>query len=299
MIKLKTGVSTSLDFVKAMKERGQDVSPAFPAETLRDQLDALSDEVKVTFNSDNETILQVVNDYEPGPVPPTPTEKAILTIVPEEGAHIDSVVSLSIEVDKDTTFDLEGWYTENTAHIQPPQDKPEHYFTPVQHNETLSTTTVVMDSNKTMYLEFKAAAPTLQDWDGEHPESVDALYFKNSVDFTGDQNYAAFRAALEDFGHDDSIYLFDIMQDGTKVDSLVCKAEWFTQGIELSIFTNAHPENVIVSWHEDCVGLFVRENGSATNFTPEIDQVIVCNQEAGGSVPGINDVFMATVQILI
>ena len=66
MIKLKTGVSTSLDFVKAMKERGQDVSPAFPAETLREQLDALSEEVKVTFNSDNETVLQVVNDYEEG-----------------------------------------------------------------------------------------------------------------------------------------------------------------------------------------------------------------------------------------
>lgn len=64
MIKLKTGVSTSLDFVKAMKERGQDVSPAFPAETLREQLDDLSEDVKVTFKSNNETILQVVNDYE-------------------------------------------------------------------------------------------------------------------------------------------------------------------------------------------------------------------------------------------
>ena len=39
MIKLKTGVSTSLDFVKAMKERGQSVSPAFPAETLREQIE--------------------------------------------------------------------------------------------------------------------------------------------------------------------------------------------------------------------------------------------------------------------
>lgn len=64
MIKLKTGVSTSLDFVKAMKERGQNVSPAFPAETLREQLDDLSEDVKVTFKSNNETVLQVVNDYE-------------------------------------------------------------------------------------------------------------------------------------------------------------------------------------------------------------------------------------------
>ena len=69
MIKLKTGISTNLDFIRAMKERGQDVDAKFPAATLRDQLDALSDDVKVTFKSDNETILQVVNDYQPTPDP--------------------------------------------------------------------------------------------------------------------------------------------------------------------------------------------------------------------------------------
>ena len=109
MIKLKTGVSTSLDFVKAMKERGQDVSPAFPAETLRDQLDALSDEVKVTFNSDNETVLQVVNDYEPGPVPPAPVEKVTLTLDYNGGKSQEGpegVGSVEVELDKGTVYIL-------------------------------------------------------------------------------------------------------------------------------------------------------------------------------------------------
>ena len=67
MIKLQTGISTDMDFIKAMKERGQDVSAEFPAETLRDQLNELSEEVDVTFESPNETILEVVNEgEEPG-----------------------------------------------------------------------------------------------------------------------------------------------------------------------------------------------------------------------------------------
>ena len=69
MIKLQTGISTDMDFIKAMKERGQDVKAEFPAETLRDQLDELSEETKVTFDSTNETILEVVNEGEPGPEP--------------------------------------------------------------------------------------------------------------------------------------------------------------------------------------------------------------------------------------
>ena len=103
MIKLKTGVSTSLDFVKAMKERGQDVSPAFPAETLRDQLDALGDEVKVTFKSDNETVLQVVNDYEP------PVEKVTLTLDYNGGKSQEGpegVGSVEVELDKGTVYTL-------------------------------------------------------------------------------------------------------------------------------------------------------------------------------------------------
>ena len=62
MIKLQTGISTDRDFIKAMKERGQDVSAAFPAETLRDQLDALEDDILVSFDSTNETVLRAVNE---------------------------------------------------------------------------------------------------------------------------------------------------------------------------------------------------------------------------------------------
>ena len=59
MIKLETGISTDMDFIKAMKERGQDVSAEFPAETLRDQFNELG-EKKITFESTNEDILEVV-----------------------------------------------------------------------------------------------------------------------------------------------------------------------------------------------------------------------------------------------
>ena len=37
MIKLQAGISTDMDFIKAMKEKGQDVKAEFPAETLRKQ----------------------------------------------------------------------------------------------------------------------------------------------------------------------------------------------------------------------------------------------------------------------
>lgn len=67
MIKLQTGISTNMDFIKALKERGVDVNAEFPAETLRDQLDSLDEETKVSFDSTNETILKVVNEgEEPG-----------------------------------------------------------------------------------------------------------------------------------------------------------------------------------------------------------------------------------------
>ena len=76
MKKLQTGVSTNMDFIKAMKERGQNVNAMFPAETLRDQLDELSEETKVTFESTNETVLKAINDGEE----PTPVEEVVVTI---------------------------------------------------------------------------------------------------------------------------------------------------------------------------------------------------------------------------
>lgn len=86
MKKLQTGISTNMDFIKAMKERGQDVNAEFPAETLRKQLDEVNEEVKVTFESTNETVLKVVNEGEE----PTPT--------PE----------VSIDFDIDDSIDLFG-----------------------------------------------------------------------------------------------------------------------------------------------------------------------------------------------
>ena len=62
MIKLQTGISTDMDFIKAMKEKGQDVKAEFPAETLRKQLDEVNENVKVTFESTNETVLAAVNE---------------------------------------------------------------------------------------------------------------------------------------------------------------------------------------------------------------------------------------------
>lgn len=76
MIKLQTGISTDMDFIKAMKERGQDVKAEFPAETLRKQLDEVNEDVKVTFESTNETVLAAVNEGEE----PTPTDEVVVTI---------------------------------------------------------------------------------------------------------------------------------------------------------------------------------------------------------------------------
>ena len=86
MIKLKTGISTSLDFIRCMKEQGHAVSPVFPAESLRDQLNAVNENVTVTFNSPNETILAATNGGEP---PTPPTEQVTITV----NASIENPVS--------------------------------------------------------------------------------------------------------------------------------------------------------------------------------------------------------------
>ena len=59
-----TRISLLMDFIKAMAERGIKANPELPAETLRDQLDLVSEGVKVTFESTNETVLSAVNDSE-------------------------------------------------------------------------------------------------------------------------------------------------------------------------------------------------------------------------------------------
>ena len=63
MIKLQTGISTDMDFIKAMKEKGQDVKAEFPAETLRKQFDEISDK-DITMNMTNEVFLEDVANSE-------------------------------------------------------------------------------------------------------------------------------------------------------------------------------------------------------------------------------------------
>ena len=84
MIKLQTGISTDMDFIKAMKEKGQEVSAEFPAETLRKQFDEISEE-DITMNMTNETFLEEVANGEE--VEPTPTEVTVIIDVDglEEG----------------------------------------------------------------------------------------------------------------------------------------------------------------------------------------------------------------------
>lgn len=149
MIKLKTGVSTSLDFVKAMKERGQDASPVFPAATLRDQLDALSEDVKVTFNSDNETVLQVVNDYE------SPVEKVTLTLDYNGGKSKEGpegVGSVEVGLDKGTAYTLTD-PTEDSDFVKPEGKEFDGWSTVKDDAETkVEGASVTVNENMTLYI---------------------------------------------------------------------------------------------------------------------------------------------------
>ena len=89
-MKLKTGISTDRDFIKAMKEKGQDVNAQFPADTLRNQLNALSENIEVTFESTNETVLAAVNEEA---VIPEPVEKPKATVAYLGGLDIEPVMS--------------------------------------------------------------------------------------------------------------------------------------------------------------------------------------------------------------
>ena len=87
-MKLKTGISTDRDFIKTMEEKCQDVKAQFPANTLRDQLDALSEDIKVTFESTNETVLAAVNEDAVVPV-----EKPKATVAYLGGLDIEPEMS--------------------------------------------------------------------------------------------------------------------------------------------------------------------------------------------------------------
>ena len=293
MIKLKTGVSTSLEFGKALKVRGQDASPAFPADTLREQLDALSEEVQVTFNSTNETILQVVNDSEPGPVPPTPVGNANLTIslvnAYMEGSGETSVV---IEVEKGTTFDLGAWYTENESDIIVTDYENAHYFTPVSGNQTLATTTVLVDADKTMYLEFyKDNTPF--DWDGVNPDEVGRLIFKQNAIFdTSSQEYQAFMATLENYGNDTST-MFEMWT----VDNIIMRADW-NGGIPTLSFEHEDSTygGTVATWSMGSAGLFVLQAGSATELNSADDVGGITFVNDGGSVSNMGYMALKLLQ---
>ena len=96
MDKLKTGISTNLDFIRFMKEKGQTVNPNLPPEKLRDQLDAINEAVKVTFDSTNETVLEAANGSEP------PAEMVTITVE----VYINNPVS---EYDIDRVYTKFGW----------------------------------------------------------------------------------------------------------------------------------------------------------------------------------------------
>lgn len=131
MIKLQTGISTDRDFIKAMKERGQSVNAQFPAETLRDQLNELNEDILVSFDSTNETVLRAVNTEEPAPVDVTVRIK--LTGL-EEGVVATGTIGdeaitefpASITREKDTveslTVEAEGYKT-NVSDVEFNEDK--------------------------------------------------------------------------------------------------------------------------------------------------------------------------------
>jgi len=112
MKKLQTGISTNMDFIKAMKERGQKVDAQFPAETLRKQFDDLGDEVKVTFESTNETILAAVNDDSTESKEAGTVEELIDDIANPEVRNIKLTADMPLEdtltVDHDLTIDGGG-----------------------------------------------------------------------------------------------------------------------------------------------------------------------------------------------
>jgi hypothetical protein len=111
--KVKTGETTDLGFIKALKAKGIDAKAMYPAETLRDQLNSL-DEKDVSFLSTNEVVLDVINGESPVP----PTEKVTVTVNVDgldEGDNAYGAIGeeaiqsfpASIERNKDTVETLE------------------------------------------------------------------------------------------------------------------------------------------------------------------------------------------------
>lgn len=133
--KVKTGETTDLGFIKALKAKGIDAKAMYPAETLRDQLNSL-DEKDVSFLSTNEVVLDVINGESPVP----PTEKVTVTVVVnglDEGDTATVIVGGSeylydgspVEVvnnsgyEEDITVEADGYLTQTVTNVVWDADK--------------------------------------------------------------------------------------------------------------------------------------------------------------------------------
>ena len=188
MIKLQTGISTDMDFIKAMKERGQDVKAEFPAETLRKQLDEVNEDVKVTFESTNETVLAAVNEGEE----PTPIEEVTINIS-VEGLDEGDVAAGTIGDEIITEFPAS--VTREKGTVETLTIEAEGYITDVTELEFNEDEDITIDLEKEPpVIEFKSAermdvsGATAQDNPGivENGDKYEVVKDENTILVTDD-----------------------------------------------------------------------------------------------------------------
>jgi hypothetical protein len=122
--KVKTGETTDLGFIKALKAKGIDAKAMYPAETLRDQLNSIDDK-DVSFLSTNEVVLDVINGGEG----PTPVEE-VTVIVSVEGLDEGDNASGTIGEEVITSFPAE--ITRRKGTTETLEVTCEHYVTVTQ-----------------------------------------------------------------------------------------------------------------------------------------------------------------------
>ena len=98
--KLKTGETTNLGFIRALKERGTTAKPEFPASTLRSNLDDVSTK-KITFLSPNETVVESVNQF--SPKPPVPQDYVNFVLSAIDGDTGEELIFSATVTDPDTS----------------------------------------------------------------------------------------------------------------------------------------------------------------------------------------------------
>lgn len=148
MIKLQTGKSTNMDFIKAMKERGQNVKAELPAETLRDQLNALEEDITVTFNSTNETVLEAVNSWtEPS------VDQATLTIDLNGGTIGEDPTFVQV-LEKGSSFSLTNFYENYVVGMTFPEGKTYVGITTVKDDAStkIEDESITVNEDTTLYI---------------------------------------------------------------------------------------------------------------------------------------------------